>query len=245
MKLSDALTLLAEKLALDAASIIAYAAEDHEGGRNAGYDGWSIDPDEGRLLYALVRALRPLQVLEIGVHEGASSAHLLTALDANQLGALTSYDIVKGAAEVKGIRWTVIQQDAALANFPPTEFVFEDSAHGLDYSLKLFERLKFARVLVTHDTLMTPAHGDFYVKQAFETVFPDGLIFALDGCERGLGVWVNPDWIAPLNSEMSLSKEELHEVINGGTLRVTAETVKVERKRAPDKVTRAKRTAKR
>ena len=194
MNLTDTLRQIADYAHLDASALIAFAAEDTEGGRNAGYDGWSIDPDEGKVLYALARALQPRQVLEIGVRQGASTAHLLAALDANGGGQLDSYDLEAIQAKARD-RWTFHQGDALAADFPRAELVFEDGAHGLDFSRTLYQRLKpLARVLVVHDYQMTPAHGDFFVKPAFDEIFPDGLALSLDSCERGLAVWVNPDW---------------------------------------------------
>ena len=176
-------------------SLIAFAAEDQQGGRNAGYDGWSIDPEEGKVLYALARLLQPQQVLEIGVRQGASTAHLLAALDANGSGKLDSYDVEPSRESVLSDRWTFHQGDALAADFPRAGLVFEDGAHGLDFSRTLYERLKpLAGVIVVHDYAMTPAHGDFFVKPAFDEAFPDGLALSLDGCERGLAVWINPNW---------------------------------------------------
>jgi len=197
ISLTDALHLIADYAQLDAEALIEFASEDTEGGRNQGaYDGWSIDADEGKLLYTLVRALKPARSIEIGVRHGASTKHLLAAIDANERGLLDSYDLEANGA-YEHTAWTFHQGDALDADFPPAEFCFEDGGHGLDFSLKIFEKLKrFAHVVVTHDTAMTTAHGDFYVKQAFETVFPDGMLLVLDGCERGLGVWVNQEWSA-------------------------------------------------
>jgi len=45
---------------------------------------------QGPLLYLLVRALRPLQIVETGVRPGYSTAWILAALDANGAGQLTS-----------------------------------------------------------------------------------------------------------------------------------------------------------
>lgn len=47
----------------------------------------------GRLLYALVRATRPLNVVETGVCYGITSAHLLAALQRNGEGHLHSIDL--------------------------------------------------------------------------------------------------------------------------------------------------------
>lgn len=216
--LDDALLLLDNYLhipGVDAYDLKAFADEDHEGGRGAGaYDAWSIDADEGKVLYALVRALKPARSIEIGVRHGASTAHLLAAIGANESGLLDSYDL-EANGSTEHTAWTFHQGDALDAEFPPAEFVFEDGAHTLDFTLKIFEKLKqFAHVVVTHDTNMTVAHGDFFVKPAFETVFPDGILLVLDGCERGLGVWVNPEWTADDSKAVTAHiEQESNEVV--------------------------------
>jgi hypothetical protein len=200
MNLKDALTLLADRLHLDAADLIEYAADDKEGGRGAGFSGWAIDPDEGKVLYALVRALKPAQVVEIGVNEGASSTHLLAALAANGSGRLDSYDTDTNAGLLvpDGIYpdWELHIEDATLVELPHAQVVFEDADHSLLGATAMFNKLKALspRVLVTHDVNMTTAHGDFHVGEAFAGVFPDGFTLTLDGCERGLGVWVNHEY---------------------------------------------------
>lgn len=200
MYLSDALTLLVAKLNLPAAELIAYADEDTQGGVDTGYSGMSIHRDEGRVLYALVRALRPQHAIEIGVCEGVSSLHLLAALDANGQGTLDGYDLDADAGKhvpANAARWTFHAGDALDAEYPPAEFVFEDAAHTLDFSIAIYEQIKVLapRVLVVHDYYTDEVYGNFFVRQAFETVFGDQAIgIKLHDCFRGLGVWINPDW---------------------------------------------------
>lgn len=203
MNLKDALTQLADKLGLNADELIAYAGEDKFGGRNSGFNAWGIDADEGKLLYALVRALRPDTVLEIGTNEGASATHLLAAVHANGSGAVISYDTNPDAGGLinPSLRkqWTFHNADAQSAALPPAEFVFEDGDHSLAGATATLEAVKAIspRVVISHDYAMTEAFGDFHVKEAFDEVYPDGFSITLDGCERGLGVWVNPDWTVP------------------------------------------------
>lgn len=197
MDIYDALAMIAKNAKLDYVDLCAYADEDHEGGRRAGFDDWSIDPDEGKLLYALVRALKPGRVLEIGVREGASTAHLLAALTANGNGELHSYDIAASTLVLESPIMHFVQEDALIADLPNADLIFEDSQHGLQYSLELFKKLRALnpRIMITHDYALTTEHGDFHVKEAFDDVFPDGFPITLDGCERGLAVWVNSEWV--------------------------------------------------
>lgn len=197
--LSDALTLLGSRLEIPAGDLIAYADEDTQGGADTGYGGMSIHRDEGRVLYALVRALKPARALEIGVCEGVSSLHLLSALAANGDGRLDSYDTDPDAGKLVtwelGERWTFHAEDGLDADLSPAEFVFEDSAHTpLEFCVALFEKLKALnpRVLVTHDVYTDEVYGNFFVRGAFDTVFPDGIKIKLHDCFRGLGIWINP-----------------------------------------------------
>jgi predicted O-methyltransferase YrrM len=201
MNRDDALRHIAAAAGLDAAELIAYADEDQVGGRDTGYRGFSIDAAEGRLLYALIRVLRPERALEIGVFDGVSSLHLLAALEANGLGTLDSYDMLPtaGAAVDDRGRWTLHIEDALKAALPAADFVFEDADHGLDTSIALLTKLKALqpRVIVSHDYYSHEVYsGGFFVKQAFDTVFGEANVLGLrfDGAERGLGLWFNPDW---------------------------------------------------
>jgi hypothetical protein len=149
-----------------------------------------------------VRALKPSTVLEVGTNEGASATHLLAALDANGAGELISLDTnpAAGGSVPDGLRerWVMRYEDAKTADLPAVDFVFEDGDHSLDGATAVLTKLKALnpRVLVSHDYAMTTAFGDFHVKEAFDTLFPDGVAITLDGCERGLALWVNPDWSA-------------------------------------------------
>jgi hypothetical protein len=55
--------------------------------------GAGIHPDEGKVLYGLVRALRPQNLVETGVAGGVSTAFLCAALIENEVGKLVSIDL--------------------------------------------------------------------------------------------------------------------------------------------------------
>lgn len=65
---------------------------------------------QGALLYLLVRALRPERVVETGVHPGYTSSWILSALDANGVGALTSLGPGSVRGRAAGIRETTVGQ---------------------------------------------------------------------------------------------------------------------------------------
>lgn len=170
MQLSDALTAIAAQLNLDADSLIAYAAEDNvDGWPSERWPGGSLWSVEGKTLYAITRAMRPAYVLECGTREGCSATHLLTALDANGAGRLTSVDLcsiadISGAGfgglvpdELKS-RWSfhapMSAQDLIDSDVTPFEIVFEDTDHTLETTVAILERLverPAVKVIISHD----------------------------------------------------------------------------------------------
>jgi hypothetical protein len=205
MNLNDALRQIAADGGLDADELIAYANEDATGGRDTGaFDAMSTFADEGRVLYALIRALRPYRVLEVGVASGGTSTHILKALAANGSGTLWSVDIEPGSGyqipeDLKG-NWTFVAGDALTVELPDADFVFEDGAHTLDFTRDALTRLKaiHPRIIVSHDYYTHETYGGFYVKEAFDAVLPEGAGVKIDGAFTGLGVWFNREWEAPI-----------------------------------------------
>ena len=103
----------------------------------------------GRLCYALVRALRPRNVVETGVCYGISSAHILAALKGNAQGHLYSIDLPplgkNGDAYVGGAipnelreRWTLQRGSSRkllprlAENLGEIGFFVHDSLHTYD-----------------------------------------------------------------------------------------------------------------
>ncbi|HEV2448978.1 MAG TPA: class I SAM-dependent methyltransferase [Thermoplasmata archaeon] len=82
----------AERLLTEAAAerhLFAHLAREHRREGRSSY----IEIDAPLELHAIVRALRPLRVLEVGVSSGVSTAYLLAALDRNGRGTLHSVDL--------------------------------------------------------------------------------------------------------------------------------------------------------
>jgi predicted O-methyltransferase YrrM len=94
--LEIALLRIADKFDLSRLQVIQYAAQDPHGGYNSAYeDGFptgSVWRVEGQMLYALIRALEPQSVLELGTWHGASATHILQALKDNGRGSLDCVD---------------------------------------------------------------------------------------------------------------------------------------------------------
>ena len=202
MQLSDALRQIAGDSGLDADALIAFAAEDNYGGRDTGeFAAMSVHRDEGRVLYALVRALRPKTVIEVGVAQGCTSTHILTALAANEDGFLWSYDIETdgvGAAVPDELRdrWALYTGEDALSidDMPPADFIFEDGPHTYPWTRDMLRKLALLnpRMIVTHDFYTEEVYPDFKVQQSFREAFGYLCGVKIDGAFTGLGYAVGP-----------------------------------------------------
>lgn len=182
--LDQALALIAKDLKVDAQKLIDYAAEDNVGGYNVvpWQSNWpmgSMYEVEGKMLYAVVRAIQPAEIVEIGVWHGCSTTHLLRALDRNGSGHLTSFDIegIKGDGPPEKLRsrWTFHHQDADYGMKEMKEkvdLVFEDGYHyrkETETTLFIAERWLKPKVVMVHDT--EHPHVGEGLKQALSAVY--------------------------------------------------------------------------
>jgi predicted O-methyltransferase YrrM len=154
MNLDEALTMIAADIGLDADELIAYAAEDNIGGYHAdeSLSRWPIGSlweVDGQVLYALVRALRPASIVEMGAHRGASTAHIAAALKANGTGELYSVDILESTGDLLPDEYrdvvTFVYKDAVeYLNSTRRKFdmAFEDMMHTAEQVLAVCGELK-------------------------------------------------------------------------------------------------------
>ncbi len=104
-------TLAAARQALEEAaaerSLFRHLAREHQEEGRPHY----VEIDAPFELYALVRLLRPSQVIEVGVSSGVSSSYILQALVRNSRGTLHSIDlpkmIPKGQQESHHASWSI------------------------------------------------------------------------------------------------------------------------------------------
>jgi predicted O-methyltransferase YrrM len=173
MNLNDTFQAIADKYGLEAEQLKQYAIEDTVGGWDEVPDGqkttrngnplWecgSIWEVEAVVLYALIRVVKPLNVLEIGGFQGCSTAHICEALIANGVGKLTTIDkdhanpvIDKRYKAVR--RWLVKDFEKYKMPTKPYDFVFEDSVHTPEFTAmvwrKFFKVGKTGGFIVSHD----------------------------------------------------------------------------------------------
>lgn len=197
MNIEQALTQIATDGGLDASELIGYIAEDQLGGRDTGHwPGMSTFEAEGQILYALIRAMKPKQVLEIGIDSGGTSSHILQALRVNEFGQLYSIDIKPDVGyavpDILRDRWTICIGDALNVPLPDADFVFEDGPHTYDWTVAMFKRIKTMapRVMLTHDMYSHRTYGpEFAVERAMRDALGTDRGVLTDGSIAGLGYW--------------------------------------------------------
>ena len=133
----------------------------------------AMEREEVALIYSLVRARRPKVVVETGVASGVSTYFLLHALEKNQRGSLTSFDVSSGAGsllqsdERKGWELIVLNPRASRREF-------RERMAARDEAIDLF----------IHDSDHSYQHQSFEYATALPHMAPDGLLASddVDGC---------------------------------------------------------------
>lgn len=156
----DALTRIAQYIGIAPMTLYtAYELDHHFGARIDGWSPMSVTTDEGRVIYALVRALRPQNVLEFGTLSCCSATHILQALCDNREGNLVSIDIAPleppGPPQELYHRWHFVQANGITYNFGDygCDLCFEDTSHTHDSTRKLCRRALDlgAKLVIVHD----------------------------------------------------------------------------------------------
>lgn len=187
MNLETALREIAGQLKLDAALLAEYAAEDTIGGYhvNPSLAVWKVGSlweVEGKILYALVRALQAKTVVEIGSRFGCSAAHLATALRHNGGGKVIGVDLdtslsdaqfpadlrtIATFVQANGVEWLATQEDDSI------DLIFEDADHSRQTTSAVArlatKKLRPGGVLVVHDAM----HDYAFVNAAFSRITSD------------------------------------------------------------------------
>lgn len=151
--LDEALTQIAADFDLDAASLIAYAGEDTIGGYGSPekegalhWPGGSVWEGEGRVLYALIRALQPETIVEVGSLVGCSTAHMALACIRNGKGQIYAVDPYADFSRLSADLLTVIEPvlTDVFTWTPPAsiDFLFEDGAHTPGFTGSVLQHLQ-------------------------------------------------------------------------------------------------------
>ena len=211
--LQQACKRIADFLGLNGSELLAYALEDEIGGyhhdqtlRTFDHGIWGV---EGQVLYALVRALSPLHILEVGNCWGNSTSHLADAVLRNGVGKITTLDLEQPVYE--GIppyqvpdRYapvvTVVYKDLREFNYrtkPRLDFVFEDAWHTEELTGHVWREFaqwaKPGAVIVSHDSEHFSVGVN--VQRGIEQMVPKGeyLSLAIDPADCGLAIWRKVD----------------------------------------------------
>jgi predicted O-methyltransferase YrrM len=146
---------------------------------------WVVGDNTARLLYTLVRHLKPALVVEVGVATGRSTQVMLAALDANDHGRLVSADIDAGVGgdarghprwelRVHNPRKSARQLDELLAEVGPPDLFLHDGSHAyydqLAEYLIAFEHMRPDSVFVSDDVDWSFAFYDFTRDVGVESV---------------------------------------------------------------------------
>lgn len=199
--LASVLCQLGDRYGLDPVDLWEYSQEDGVQGWDDGAGPWlagSIYGLEGQILYALVRALKPDWVVQIGGWMGCSATHIGMALKANQQGRLSAVDINPNQcsqlwAEARpyvdlitsdGVAFLHSQADQTI------DLLFEDAEHTVALTQALVEaalpKLAPGGFIINHDAGHYRVGAD--VRQALEQAGWDYDIYKPEPAQCGLAI---------------------------------------------------------
>lgn len=197
MNLESALIALSTYLGLDAVALADYAELDPHGGRDTGWSVESMTRDEGRILYALTRALRPDTVIEIGTAQGCSTTHFLQAITDSPCGQVISIDPAQGIGNSIPIslrdHWELWEAEGAdglsMFSYPFLEkrILFEDSLHTYEHTRTILAKALALKVklIVCHDVIEYPGVASAWA----ELIGNKGLTFIVGDAPAGMGFY--------------------------------------------------------
>lgn len=142
-------------------------------------DGAAIVPEEGELLYALVRAIKPKVCVETGTHKGLSTHYIAQALHDNGEGHLYTCDPFDYEQETTHQQsslkdWFTYYRMRGVDLVPPTpiDFFFCDGFHEKEHVLgeieHFFPALSKNALVVFHDCDDIPESWEKMVNGAIQ-----------------------------------------------------------------------------
>lgn len=192
-------------LGFDVDDFLGYANEDRVGGYPEKWPMGSIWEVEGKVLYALVRLLRPKVALEFGTGSCCSTAHICRAMNKNGVGQLISVDkqrvltalTADGHQSVKRRRYKRVKyvvEDALVflqSWDSAVDFALEDTIHSREVTREILKsvlpHLSVGGVLVAHDTEHFLVGAD--VSAGFQDALGDFGSVLIEPSDCGLGYW--------------------------------------------------------
>lgn len=195
---------LGAAIGIEGAMLEAYAAQDQVGGVDTGWYNGSLWAGEGKVLYALARALNVNRAVEFGTWRGCSATHVAQALhDArrDEPGLLECVDIWEGAGEFipDNLRRYIRMTHVGMCDFAAEaveygaqyELIFEDGPHDEISVQYVWERARDllvpGGVIVSHDALHETAGP--HVRAGIQAAGVTPIYVSVGGSDCGLAVW--------------------------------------------------------
>lgn len=203
--LIDTLFQLEKYLGLELDSLLQFAELDTIGGYHPDpsqrkWGSGAIWDVEGKTLYALIRALKPETIVEIGSGTGCSTTHMAAAVQTYGSGHITTIDRgnTPQIPDILNKYVTVTNGDAinylALALDNSIDFLLEDADHSEALCAAIGElaktKLKPGGVLMAHDAAHFGVGRD--VKAGYDSAGLDFRVYLTDPSDCGWAVWKRP-----------------------------------------------------
>ena len=211
VSLKSALTQIGHAFNINPIELDMASHEDPHGGYHNAYDDgfptgslWRV---EGQFLYALIRALKPRNVLELGTWHGASATHILQALRDNGNGTMDCIDnraygdIVIGDMIPDGLRpfatmhATSLEEaiEIAIEEKYTYDFIFEDAMHDapqVEFVWKHADALlNPGGMIISHDA-MHPIAGPVVREGIARAGYADKTVNVLiEPADCGFAIW--------------------------------------------------------
>ena len=202
MNLQDTLFVIENFLGIETDSLLPFAEADSIGGYHPDptqrqWGAGAIWDVEGRAIHALIRSLKPVNVVEIGSGTGCSTNHIASALKANGDGHVVTLD--RGNTprinDEHSEYVTVLPGDAFeyLELLPDNsiDFILEDADHSEEMCYRVGElakrKLVPGGVLVAHDAAHPTVGAD--VRAGFERAGLKGRVYLTEPSDCGFLFW--------------------------------------------------------
>lgn len=212
--LIDTLFQLEKQLGIELDTLMPFAESDDLGGYHPDehqrkWGSGAVWEVEGKTLYALVRALKPQNILEIGSGTGCSTNHMAKALQQNGGGHIVTIDRANTPYVAHELRDLIdVRNDDAinyLALQPDNsiDFLLEDADHSIQLCQVIGElaktKLKPGGVLIAHDAAHPGVGAD--VKRGYDLAGLDFRVYLTDPSDCGWAVWQRPKLARTLVNE--------------------------------------------
>lgn len=207
--LNAALGHLAKRFGFDFSELALYAAENTLGGYHPDQrlEQWPIGSMfgvEGQVIYSLVRALKPLNVINIGVYHGCSVAHIAAALlkNGNPKARVHAVDlkIIDTPLMPDELKPYIVEIESDGLTFlegrwpAKTTLLFEDCLHDEQGTREMWEvmlrKANLGSLIISHDTQHHIVGQD--VRNGIEGAgvnLDDGLSLLIEPSDCGLFIY--------------------------------------------------------